>query len=116
MYPSCRTENSDTVTGFLGDMNRLSCQPQEILQKAFPVQKFLAFFSLAQNSLRDQFQRRFSNQFVALPGAAFRERLAKFASIKGGGHWGVCNSAFPQFFCPVSTNPHIQKLAISAIL
>ena len=25
-----------------------------------------------------------------------------------GGHWGVCNSAFPQFFPPVSANPHTK--------
>ena len=27
---------------------------------------------------------------------------------RGGGHWGVCDSAFPQFFCPVSANPRTE--------
>ena len=34
---------------------------------AFPAQKFLARFPSAQNSLIDQFLRRFSDQFAALP-------------------------------------------------
>ena len=34
---------------------------------SFPTQKFLARFLSAQNSLIDQFLRRFSEQFAALP-------------------------------------------------
>ena len=30
------------------------------------------------------------------------------AVISRGGPWGVCNSAFPQFFCPVSANPQTE--------